>query len=55
MRKLLLGTALSTALLLAACGEMEEPTEETDTSTAAEPAEKKLKRNQQKLKILKKL
>ena len=41
MKKLLLGTALSTALLLAACGgEMEEPeaTEESDTSTAAEPA-----------------
>lgn len=37
MKKLLLGSALSTALLLAACGgETEEP--ETDTSTAEESA-----------------
>lgn len=38
MKKLLLTGALSTALLLAACGEETEPeaTEETDTSTAAE-------------------
>lgn len=36
MKKLLLGSALSTALLLAACGEMEEP--EADTSTVEETA-----------------
>jgi len=41
MKKLLLGTVLSTALLLAACGDMEEPeAEETEgTETETETAE----------------
>lgn len=41
MKKLLLGTALSTALLLAACGDMEEPeAEETESAeTETESAE----------------
>lgn len=39
MKKLLLGTVLSTALLLAACGDMEEPEAEETENTETEPTD----------------